>query len=251
MKKLTLTILVAAFLFGCTNQTPGKKSPDETNQTTKNDDSQIGRHNFAVVWNWKTNDKQLMDKYLLSVSDEMNELWKNDVIENIYFHSDASKESGYFPNISFFLKAKSQKKAENILNDLILVKKGLADYKIYPVGAKWLGRATEAIHNKGVTGSFVAVWTTPKKIDPDTDSEVIMAQADAIMKLYKAGVIENVYFDVEGTQTANNITDFVFFINTKTKDEAKKICDNLPFSLKKKATYKLQDVGVFWLGEHP
>ena len=126
----------------------------------------------------------------------------------------------------------------------------MADYKIYPVGTKWLGRATEAIYKKGVTGSFVAVWTTPKKIDPDTDSEVIANQADAIMKLYKEGVVENVYFDVEGTQTTNDITDFVFFINASTKTQAEKICDNLPFSLKKKATYKLQDVGVFWLGEH-
>ena len=250
MNKIVLIALIAVITFGCTNETAKNQEFDKTKQVSQISNSQVGNNNYAVVWNWKTDDKQLMDSYLLSISDEMDKLWKTDIIDNIYFNSDARKESGYFPNISFFIVAKSIDDAKNTLNNLILVKKGLANYNIYPVGGLWLGRETEVIKEKGITRSFVTVWNTPNKIDPKVDGDIIVAQADALMKLWKQGVVENVYFDVEGTQSANDVTDFVFFINTKTEAEARKICNNLPFSINNKATYKIKDVGVFWLGEH-
>jgi len=246
MKHLLLVITILVFILpGCDNQSVKNNKSEEKKQT-----QQIGLDNFAIVWTWKTNDKQLMDNHLLRVSDEMDKLWKKDIIENVYFHSDASKASGYFPNISFFIKAESPKKAMEVLDNLTLVKKGMADYKIYPVGIKWLGRETEVIKSKGLGKSFVAVWSELETISAASDGDIIVAQADSIMSLWKKGIIENVYFDIEGTSTENNVTDFVFFVNADTEKEAKEICDNLPFSIEGKASYKIKEVGVFWLGKH-
>lgn len=77
-----------------------------------------------------------------------------------------------------------------------------------------------------------------------------MAQSDAILKLWNEGIIENVYFDVEGTQETNTVTDFVFFVNADSEKEAIEICDHLPFVQEKIAAYKLHAVGIFWLGEY-
>jgi len=252
MKKLTLLCFVALF-FSCNNQPQGGKSSTELNQqqsTTEADDSKIGRKNFAVVWKWKTTDKKVFEENNITIAWEMEELWKKDVIVDAYFDNDTKiYKAGYFPNISCFLKAKSEEEAKMILNKLTLVKKEMAEYTIYPVGTKWLGRATEAIGKKGFTKSYVAVWSTSGKVDPNDDRDIIKAQSDALMKLWNDGAIENVYFDVEGTQEANTVTDFVFFANADSEKDAIEICDQLPFVKEKIATYKLQPVGIFWLGE--
>ena len=252
MKKLVLLCFVT-LLFACNNQPQNEKSSNEPNQqqaTTEADNSNVGRKNFAVVWKWKTTDKKIFEENNITISREMEELWKKDVIVDAYFDNDTKiYKSGYFPNISCFLKAKSEEEAKTILNKLTLVEKEMAEYTIYPVGAKWLGRATEAINKRGFTKSYVAVWSTSGKVSLNDDRDVIKAQSDALMKLWNEGAIENVYFDVEGTQKNNNVTDFVFFVNADSEKEAIEVCDNLPFVKEKIATYKLQPVGIFWLGE--
>jgi hypothetical protein len=49
------------------------------------------------------------------------------------------------------------------------------------------------------------------------------------MKLWNAGKIENVYFDIEGTQTEKNNEDFVFYANANTEEEARALCESLTF----------------------
>ena len=245
---------VIALLCACNNQTQEQKSTNDTDLqqiTTEEDNSEIFRKNFAIVWKWNTKNRQLIEDNISEVSIEMTKLWEKDVIENAYFNQDIDVDKfEYFPNISCFLKTSSLEEAEKTLNNLILVEKGLAEYTIYPVGSKFLGRNTGAIIKRGSSKSYVAVWSTPKKVDPDKDRDLIIAQSDALLKLWNEGSVENVYFDIEGTQKANNVTDFVFFINVNSEDEAKEICNNLPFSREKKATYKLLHVGIFWLGEY-
>lgn len=97
-----------------------------------------------------------------------------------------------------------------------------------------------------MTKSFVTVWRTNNK---PTD-ELTQAQNDKILELWNAGKIENVYFDIEGTQIANSKTDFVFYANTNTKEEAIAICESLPFFKENIATYKIYEVGVFWMGKY-
>ncbi len=252
MKHLIFLALVA-MLFTCNNQSNEKNtSNDEENQQTTNevDESKIGRKNFAIVWKWKTKDLQLMDENLGAVGMEMNKLWEDDIIENLYFNKETGKENEYFPNISSFLKANTLKDAQNILKNLILVKKEMADYSIYPVGAKWLGRKPEAVKERGATKSYVAVWSNEKELNQTEDAKIIDTQSAAIMELWNKGAVENVYFDVAGTLEANDVTDFVFFVNANSENEAREICDNLPFAKENIASYKLALVGVFWLGQH-
>ena len=109
-----------------------------------------------------------------------------------------------------------------------------------------LGRKSEVIEKNGLTKSFVAVWNTNKKPE---NSDVII-QNNLVLDLWNKGKIENVYFDIQGTQEANNKTDFVFYINTETKEDAIALCESLPFFKKNIATYEIHEVGVFWLGNY-
>ena len=151
MKKLTLLCFVA-LLFSCNNQPQDEKSSNALTQqqaTTEVDNSKFGRKNFAVVWKWKTKDKKIYQENNITITMEMEELWKKDVIVDAYFDNDTKiYKAGYFPNISCFIKATSEEEAKMILNKLTLVEKEMAEYTIYPVGMKWLGRATEAISKK-------------------------------------------------------------------------------------------------------
>ncbi len=77
---------------------------------------------------------------------------------------------------------------------------------------------------------------------------MIIGQNQVLKKLWDEGKIENVYFDIEGTQTKNDKTDFVFFVNANTEKEAKAIINQLPFVRNAIASYELYPVGEFWLG---
>ena len=77
----------------------------------------------------------------------------------------------------------------------------------------WLERKHEIIHENGMTKSYAAIWKTENK---PTD-ELAKFQNDKVLELWNSGKIENAYFDIEGTQTTNNKTDFVFYESFATK----------------------------------
>ncbi len=254
MKKIILFV-VAILILSCNNQPKEiiESTKINSQNTSEKKDLELARNNYAVVWNWTTTEKQLVSDNAPTISKELTKLWKDKIVENAYFDSDGEFEKFEgFPNISFFLKTSSISEAENILNELTVVKKGIAKYTIYSVGTKWLGRNSEAIVKKSmVTKAYVAVWNTVTKHDNTNAKGLIKKnaknQSDAILKLWNEGIVENVYFDIEGTASNNMTTDFVFFINADSKAEAKKICDNLPFAKKHLASYKISPVGVYWL----
>ena len=245
MKHTFLYLALSLFIFSCVNNK--KQTNTDTKSDTSTQTSEIGKNNYAVVWNWTTTDEQLVSDNSVTISNELTSLWKKGIVENAYYNSDSKVDKlSYFPNISFSLKAESYKSAEAILNNLTIVKKGIAVYKLYPIGTLWLDRKFKTIHENGMTNSFVTVWNTNKKL---TD-ELTKAQNDKVLELWNAGKIENVYFDIEGTQIANNKTDFVFYANANTEAEAITLCESLPFFKEKIATYKIREVGVFWMGKY-
>ena len=256
MKKLLLIAIVGTTLMACNNQQKEKKIKTivQTENSTDNENSKFGRKNFAVIWKWTTTDVEKVEKNTLKFADEMNALWKNGDIENAYYNADSKIDKlEHLPNVSFFLKSKTLDGAKEILNNLTFVKEGIVTPIIYPVGTKWLGRNKKAINKKGIKNSFVAVWSTLRVVDPIKDGDIIMEQSTKLLKLNETGDIENVYWDLEKVNdpTKNKeITDFVFFVNANSEDEARKICDNLPFTKAGIASYSLQSVGVFWLGEY-
>ena len=248
MQKTILLLAISFLILSCGNQTQNKESAQNSDtQTSANDDpSKIGRSNYAVIWT--TPNAQLISQHSEAISTEFTDLWKQDIIENAYFDKESGDvEMDQYPNIAFFLKAHSKKEAKSILDKLTLVKEGIASYKLYPVGTLWLDRKTEVINEKGITKSFVTVWTTQNQ---KPENEVKVAQKDKLMELWNAGAIENVYFDIEGTQQENDKTDFVLFVNANTPEEAESICKALPIFRAGNATYVIHPVGEFWFGKY-
>ena len=256
MKKLLLITIVVTTLLACDNKQKKKeiKTITQTEDSTDSDNSKFGRKNFAVIWKWTTTDVKKVEEHIVKFSEEMNSLWKNGDIENVYFNSNSKIDKlEYLPNNSFFIKAKTKAKAETMLNEIILVKEGLITPIVYPVGTKWLGRNEETIHKKGLTKSFVVVWSRLREVDLTKDQNILIDQTDELLRLNGNGDIENVYWDLENTANPSvnkDVEDFVFFINANSQEEARKICDSLPFTKAKIVSYSIHPVGVFWLGEY-
>ncbi|UJH68838.1 hypothetical protein [Allomuricauda sp. SCSIO 65647] len=241
-----IAFLFVLFLFsGC--KQGEKKEPDGSQMENKasNEKPFVRTQNYAVVFNWATQDEKLVMENTVPQSDQLLALWKDSTVENVYYDAKAQYDKfSYFPNITFTLKAEDKTAAKAILNDLVMVKKGIATYTIHPVGTLWLKRDAKKIEQRGLTSSYVAVWNTNKK--PDMD--ITKKQNDAVLELYNEGAIENVYFDIEGTQKQNQKTDFVFFVNADSEEGAKAIIDDLPFVKEQIASYQLYPVGIFWMG---
>lgn len=252
MQKILLFTISLLILSCQAEQTQKVESTSENTdqQSLKNtNQSQVGRANYAVIWTWTTDDSDLVSKHLPNISTELTNLWKKDIIENTYFDIDSPTDKlADFANITFFLKAHSITEAQSILDQLIVVKENIASYQLHPVGLLWLDRETEVIREKGITKSFATVWTTTTK--SEISDELRLAQNDKVLELWKAGTIENVYFDIEGTQKENTKTDFVFFVNANTEEEANAICHALPFYSNNIATYEIYQSGVFWMGKY-
>ena len=249
MKKL-LQLAMVAILLVCSSQPTESNTISDDNETAPQDitaESNIGRNNYAVVWRWKTTDRQIIMDNFDAISDELQSLWKNDIIENVYLDSEAEfTKAEKFPSISFFIKAKNKKEAKKTLNKLTVVTKGIANFSIYPVGSKWLGRQADKAYEDLTAKCYVSVWEPIANFKEDGES--IKSQFDAVLNLWNKGIIENVYFDIEGIQEKSNKTDFVFFIHADTEEEAKSVIDKLPFVKNKLTTYKLYSAGNFWLG---
>ncbi len=257
MRRTIFFLSLGLLVLGCKNETKKTKT-DETPKTTESSaikSAEFGRTNYAVVWNWTTTDEKLVSGNTAQISNELTDLWKKGVIENVYYDSAAKADKlGHFPNISFFLRAQSEQEAETILDDLSIVKKGISKYKVHPVGTKWLGRNEEAIEKNGITKSWVAVWATSvdhnSKLSKNEVKENAKEQSDAVISLWDQGLVENVYFDIMGIEQKNDITDFILFINAATETEARDILNSLPFYKKNIAKYQLFSVGVFWMGSY-
>ena len=247
MRKITYVIL-GTFLLLFSSCKEKKEQPIKIEETTKTEtlkEENQTINTYAAVWKWATNDVQLMENNTVTIGNELQELYKKGIVENAYYNADSKIDKfEYFPNITFFVKANSNKNAENILDNLTIVKKGIATYTLHQVGLKTFGRNTDTINKNGMTFSFVSVWSTNKT---PTDQQR-QSQFDLIKNLYETGSIENVYLDVE--EVKNTTTDFVLFVNANSEEEAKKILNNFPFVKENIATYKLHSVGVFWMGEY-
>lgn len=231
---------------GCGDQ-PQQQTLSATEQVAKEPLPTAAKNNYAVIWKWSTDDVKLVQENTPMISSELMKLWNDKIVENLYYDGKSPvNKLANFPNISFFIKASSAHDASKILDQLTIVKKGFAAYQLYPVGHLWLDRKTDVINKNGITESFVTIWTNVSNNAPTEDLKV--EQNDAILELWNAGTIENVYFDVEGVENANNKSDFVLFINAQNEEEARDICNALPFPVASMATYKLHQAGMFWMG---
>ncbi len=238
--KCTAIFLLTFLIVSCQN----KDKSEQVNETY------LEKNNYAVVWQWETTDKEYVLKYLTEQSQELNDLWKKEIVENVYLNVDSNLPTGdLFPDISFIIKAKDEQTAKIYLDNMIFVKNKISSYKLYRVGKKYLGRNNEILDIIGKKKSFAAVFETLGK------KEQIMAnlqeQNDKTSELWKAGKIENAYLDIEGfSSRKSNIPGMVYFVNADDEEIANSILNELPFVKKQLTKYQLFPVGVFYLGEY-
>ncbi len=249
-----LSFLVVIFFIGCQSQSQDDNTDSTAAPNTEKTDSgaDIGRVNYAVVWKWATTDVALVRENTVQISEELTQLWEADRIENVYYDPVATVDKlANFPNVAFFLKAKDEKEARSVLDQLTVTTKGIASYKLHPVGQLWLDRKSVDTKKADLTQSFATVWTTLKSpLQVEKADELLKLQTETLIEHWNQGRVENVYFDIEGTYQANDKTDFVFFVNASSEAEARKICDSLPFFQAEIASYQLFQAGIFWMGQH-
>lgn len=243
MKQIILTLLITSFLSGC-----GSSDDQSTSQAIDHPTENSVLETFAVIWRWTTTDVGLVSEKSPVLAQELTALWEAGTVENTYYDANSSVDKlAHFPNISFFLRARDQSDAKAILDDMTIVKEGIASYLLHPVGLLWLGRIEPLTERKASLTSFVAVWTTNRALQ--ASDTLMKQQTEKIIDLWKEGVIENVYFDAGGIQELNRKTDFVFFVNAGTERKANEICQSLPLVMGNFASYKLYQAGSFWMGK--
>lgn len=244
MQKIILLLTISLLTLGCTGQQKGKSENPDEGKSFETKKLKTGLNTYAIVWN--TPNIDLVVHYAEVISQEFTDLYERDIIENAYFDAESVSENMHsFPNVAFFLKAYSEEEAVHYLERLTIVRKGVATYKMYPVGMLWLPRNEAA--KAQVSTSYVAVWFN-KGEKPGED--IIKEQYDQILNLWNQGKIENVYFNIERLSSPNDKTDFVFFVNASSKEEAENICESLPLFQNNLSTFELQRVGVFWFGRY-
>lgn len=201
---------------------------------------------FAVVWTFKTVEKSLIDQNVATQSMQLRDLTKSGTAEAIYFDTKPTGDQALgYPSISFVVNAKSPEAAKAILDEMVFVKKDISEYALHPVGDRWLEESPTAAANTNSGRRFVTVWTTSSGTGvKDKINELAPRQSDAIQNLWRAGVVENVYFDAVGVLSENNTQDFVLFVRANTEAAARKIVDALPFSKAGLATYEIHQVGA-------
>lgn len=101
--------------------------------------AQDNQETFAVVWEWSTGDREAVSSNMATQTTQLMDLWKQGVVENVYFNAEGTfADDTPFPTVVFFIKAENEDKAKKILNEMVFVKNGIKQYKLYPVGKLWL-----------------------------------------------------------------------------------------------------------------
>lgn len=244
MQKLFILILLSAMFISC-KQENVKQEKKETVDTEKT--STLSIEKFGVKWYWVSDDPLNFESKNSIFKKELNELWESGVIENVYFGVEQEVEGRLaYPTIAFFINASSDQEARKILNNLTIVHEGIASYNLVPVGLLWMDRKNDAVKALQKENAYISIWHM-KDGSKLTDSLTVV-QNDMVLNLWKEGVIENIYFNIEGTIQDNKRKDFIFFVNANSKEEARMVCNDLPFYTEGIAEYQMYDAGKYWLG---
>lgn len=254
--KLGAVAFLSITLFSCSENTADTSTPETEKEDVAQEESthkvSHPTKNFAVVWNWKTDEQFLVDSVKVEQTSQLIALWEEGVVRDVYYDKEGRFDKmNNNPNISFFIKAVDIDEAKSVLDEMVMVKANISEYTIYEVGSKWLGESKES--NK-YNNNFVAVWNTVTKFDNPESADLIRdnakSQSDAVVELWENGYVENIYFDIKGINDLDDVTDFVMFVRADTEEDARELLDKLPFKEKQIASYILVPVGTFWLGEN-
>jgi len=94
---------------------------------------------FAVVWEWSTEDRDMVNSNLAAQTTQLIDLWRSGIVENVYFNTETKfADDRPMPEVVFFIKAENEEEAKKLLDEMIFVKKNIAKYELHPVGVLWL-----------------------------------------------------------------------------------------------------------------
>jgi hypothetical protein len=99
------------------------------------------RNTYMVTWTIETNDTNLFKNTLNEHMSKVLDLWTNGTVENVYLDNKKSEvrvHKGDVGKVIFFIKAKTEKEAQSVLDELPLVKKKVASYQLTLAGVLWL-----------------------------------------------------------------------------------------------------------------
>lgn len=241
--------LMSLALGACTNKAAEPEQapePEQAAEVEEVDMTGVDPTKFAVVWTFKTVEKSLIEQNVATQTMQLRDLAKSGTAEAVYFDTKPTGDQALgYPSISFVVNAKSPDAAKAILDEMVFVKKGISEYSLHPVGDRWLEQSPATGANTNSGRRFVTVWTTSSGPGvKDKLNELAPRQSDAIQNLWRAGALENVYFDAVGVLRENNTQDFVLFVRANTEAAARKIVEALPFSKADLATYQIYQVGA-------
>ena len=123
MKKLFTMIGISLLMLSC--QYTGEQEMKQKKQAAAS--AFYEQESYAVIWEWTTTDEQIIIDHVTEITKDLMHLWDQQVIENVYFKAEAEIKNGMdFPSISFFIKASNVEEAKKHLNELTIVKQGIA-----------------------------------------------------------------------------------------------------------------------------
>ncbi len=90
MKNTIMILALSILVYSCNNQTQKKEVIDTSKQKseTKAEQSKIGQTNYAVIWKWTTTSSELVAENSSTISNELTELWKKNLVENAYYDNE-------------------------------------------------------------------------------------------------------------------------------------------------------------------
>ena len=248
--KLIIILIASVAILSCQNTKEKKQTVKQNIKTiTEKEVKFVKTISYAVVWDWSQNNT--VDKILPVIQKQVPviiDLWKKGTIENVYMDTESKlNDTETFSKVFFIIKGKNIKQVKAILDDTPLAKAGIANYKLYPLGVKWLKRNNKAVELVQKTkNTFAVVWNP---IEYNTKYKALLGEQNIkLLKLWNEGVIENAYLDTESIGKKDiQETALVYFINASTKKDASEILNEFPFVKESVGTYTLHKVGRFWM----
>ena len=248
--KLIIILIASITILSCQNTKENKQTIESNIETTTQNKVQfVKTMSYAVVWDWSQNNTinkihPIVQKQVPIIID----LWKKGIIENVYMDTKVRLNvNETYAKVFFIIKGKNIEQVKVILDGTPIAKSGIANYKLYPIGVKWLNRSKKAIQqSQKSNNTFAVVWNP---IEYNKKYEKYLHEQNILLtKLWNDGVIENAYLNIEGISNKDiNETALVYFINASTKKEATQILNDFPFIKEGVGTYSLYQVGQFWM----
>ena len=242
MKHFLIPILFSLLLCSCNK---GEKTNDSA-VTKRAEEITVSKNTYAVVTSFDKVDKQKFIDHIETQTSQLDTLWQNGTIENLYYNANAKKvENQMIGSIIFFINAENENTAKEILDATDFVVNKIGKYELHPVGSLLFSRSPNPKMTQNV---YACIWKMNKSAQK-VDKKIIENQFNADKKLFDKGIIENAYINIT-TDSTKTQTSAVYFINADSEIEARKELDKSPLIQSKNAKYDLQYVGSFMRGKN-